>query len=224
MPVTCTVPTVLQGRDSSKSSSQQTPSDIVAPGAVAARPASPSQGPPQPRIPLPLLAPPALQQRPERLLHCPQPGHAPRTPSGTACAIAARCQQGQCRDSPVPWPAPSPVGRAGPLTARRQEQVPVAILGNVVKMPLLLLIMSLLFKCIHWSCASPLRQEEPARGVLPAHPPAPHLHSHLHTCPRSCPHPALDRAALGPLRVRQSEGLRALGLVLVILDMNSIKT
>lgn len=100
-------------------------------------------------------------------------------------------------------------------------------------MPLLLLIISLLFKCILWSHASPIQQQA-WRSLPGASFPHSHLHTHLHshlhtclhTCPHTCLHPALDRAALGPLtlHVRQSEGLQALGLVLVILDMNSIKT
>ncbi|XP_059342338.1 keratinocyte proline-rich protein-like [Ammospiza nelsoni] len=116
--------------------------------------------------------PPALRQRPERLLRCPQPGHR-------VCHPALPAVPG-----PVPAPCPARAQPRGPPTARRPEQVPVAILGSVVKMPLLLLIMSLLFKCIHWSCASPLRQQ--AWRSLPG---VSCLHRNPHTCPLTCPHP-----------------------------------
>lgn len=117
MPITCTMPTALQGRESTQ---EQPPADTpmtmwplgpwqlgqhCLPGDAERSPAPHPSATAGTARPAPAhRAPPAL------------PPAQPRSPHTHRDRACHHCQlpQGHCRDSPTPWPAPSPVGGQGP--------------------------------------------------------------------------------------------------------------
>lgn len=152
--------------------------------------------------------PPVTRQHPPRTtapstsLHRTRPEHRSRTSphplDPPLLQPPAASSAGACPELP-----PSGQGPLGP-GQEEQLQLPIAILGDVINMPLLLPLVSFLFKCIHQSWVeSPLLA---AGAEQPAPLPAPSV-----------------AGSLLPSCSLQDKGLGALGLVLVILDVNSIK-